>query len=242
MINCLIIDDEQGAIDVLTHYVKKIPFLNLVGACLGPLEALDKIYSEKVDLVFLDIHMPELSGIDFMKLMKGRVRVILTTAYSQYALEGYELNVIDYLLKPIPFERFVNAVQKAKEALEPKELVETKIPPKNEDEFMYVKTDSRIQKVRFGDIRYIESLGNYVSIYTEQERIVTLLTMKDVEERLPQQHFMRIHRSFVISLDYVQFIEGNQIFLDKKTALPLGETYRDKFFKALDEKMLTGKK
>ncbi len=214
----------------------------MVGACLGPLDALDKIYSEKIELVFLDIHMPELSGIDFMKLMKGRIRVILTTAYSQYALEGYELNVIDYLLKPIPFERFVNAVQKAKEALDPKETLEAKTPPKQEDEFMFVKTDSRIQKVRFGDIRYIESLGNYVSIYTEQERIVSHLTMKDIEERLSEQHFMRIHRSFVISLDYVQFIEGNQIFLDKRIALPLGETYRDKFFKALDDNMLTGKK
>lgn len=213
-----------------------------MGACLGPLDALDKIYSEKIELVFLDIHMPELSGIDFMKLMKGRIRVILTTAYSQYALEGYELNVIDYLLKPIPFERFVNAVQKAKEALDPKETLEAKTPPKQEDEFMFVKTDSRIQKVRFGDIRYIESLGNYVSIYTEQERIVSHLTMKDIEERLSEQHFMRIHRSFVISLDYVQFIEGNQIFLDKRIALPLGETYRDKFFKALDDNMLTGKK
>ncbi|MEI7581540.1 LytTR family DNA-binding domain-containing protein [Runella sp.] len=226
----------------MTHYINKIPYLNLVGACLGPLDALDKIYSEKIELVFLDIHMPELSGIDFMKLMKGRIRVILTTAYSQYALEGYELNVIDYLLKPIPFERFVNAVQKAKEALDPKETLEAKTPPKQEDEFMFVKTDSRIQKVRFGDIRYIESLGNYVSIYTEQERIVSHLTMKDIEERLSEQHFMRIHRSFVISLDYVQFIEGNQIFLDKRIALPLGETYRDKFFKALDDNMLTGKK
>lgn len=244
MINCLIVDDEQGAIDVLSHYCKKVPFLNLVSTCLGPLEALDKIYSEKIDLIFLDIHMPELSGIDFMKLMKGRIRVILTTAYSEYALEGYDLNVIDYLLKPIPFERFVSAVHKAKDILEPKEeqkaVTENKAS-KVEDEFMFVKTESRMQKVKFDDILYLESLGNYVSIYTTNERVITLLTMKDAEDTLLGKNFLRVHRSYIISLNYVQYIEGNQIFMNPKTAIPLGETYRQKFFTILDN-YLPGKK
>ncbi|TDB68861.1 LytR/AlgR family response regulator transcription factor [Arundinibacter roseus] len=248
-INCLIVDDEQGALDILTHYIQKTPFLNLTAACLGPMEALDKVYSEPVDLIFLDIHMPELSGIDFIKLLKGRARVILTTAYSEYALEGYELSVLDYLLKPISFDRFLKAVQKAREQIESTSLpvsenapAATTLPVPEEEDYIFVKVDARVQKVKFQDILYVEGLGNYVSIYTPSERIVTLLTMKDVEERLPARQFMRIHRSYILSLDRINYIEGNQVFIDKKTSLPLGETYRDRFFKALEEKMMTGKR
>lgn len=243
MINCLIVDDEQGAIDVLKHHVEKVSYLNLVATSLGPLEALDKIYTEKIDLIFLDVHMPQLSGIDFMKLLKGRIRVILTTAYSQYALESYDLNVIDYLLKPISFERFMQSVEKAKEIIIPVEKNAEKVqnPSKNEDDFMFVKTDSRMQKVRFDEIQYIESLGNYVSIYTPKDRIITLLTMKEIEEKLPEKTFIRVHRSYIISLEFLQYIEGNQIFITTKNPIPLGDTYRQKFFSMLDE-FVPGKK
>lgn len=243
MINCLIVDDEQGAIDVLKHHIEKVSYLNLVGASLGPLEALDKIYTEKIDLIFLDVHMPQLSGIDFMKLLKGRIRVILTTAYSQYALESYDLNVVDYLLKPISFERFLQSVEKAKEIIIPIEKTAEKNlnNAKNEDDFMFVKTDSRMQKVRFDEIQYVESLGNYVSIYTPKERIITLLTMKEIEEKLPEKTFIRVHRSYIISLEFLQYIEGNQIFINTKNPIPLGDTYRQKFFTMLDE-FVPGKK
>lgn len=245
MLNCLLVDDEPGALDILTHYVSKTPFLNLVAACLGPVEALEKVYTEKIDLIFLDIHMPELSGMDFIKLLKGRSKVILTTAYSQYALEGYEYDVVDYLLKPIPFDRFLKAAQKAQELFVPAAGVPAPgrtstdpVPAEPTEDSVFVKVDSRVQRVKFAEVLFVEGLGNYVTIHTPEGKVVTLLTMKEVEDRLPAAKFMRVHRSYILSLDRVQFIEGNQVFLDKKTAVPLGETYRAAFFKALEEKML----
>lgn len=246
-IRCIIVDDEQGAIDILTHYIAKTPFLELVGGFLGPLDALDTVYATNIDLIFLDIHMPELSGLDFIKLVKGRGKVILTTAYDQYALAGYEHNIVDYLLKPIPFERFLNAVQKVVDA-SPQHNATEAMPQHNQtlenqaDDHVFVKADGKVQKVMFRDINYIEGLGNYVTIHTTNGKIVTLLTMKEVEERLPEKSFMRVHRSFIVSLGKVQFIEGNQIFVDKKIAVPLGETFREVFFKALEEKMLLSKR
>ena len=179
--------------------------------------------------------------------MKGRVKVILTTAYDQYALEGYEYNVVDYLLKPIPFERFLKAAQKVVDSAQqnvPKEAsaTNTQTPEKQDEDHVFVKADGKVQKIKFDDILFIEGLGNYVTIHTANGKIVTLLTMKEVQERLPENSFMRVHRSFIVSLNQVQFIEGNQIFVDNKTAVSLGETYRETFFKALEEKMLLSKR
>lgn len=246
-IKCLVVDDEQGAIDILTHYISKTPFLELSGSFLGPLDALDAVYAGDIDLIFLDIHMPELSGLDFIKLLKGRVKVILTTAYDQYAMEGYEHNVVDYLLKPIPFERFLKAAQKVVDSAQqnvPKEVssANSQTPEKTEDDHVFVKADGKVQKIKFEDILYVEGLGNYVTMHTVNGKVVTLLTMKEVQERLPENSFMRVHRSFIVSLNQVQFIEGNQIFVDNKTAVSLGETYRETFFKALEEKMLLSKR
>jgi len=241
------VDDEQGAIDILTHYISKTPFLELTGSFLGPLDALDAVYTKDIDLIFLDIHMPELSGLDFIKLLKGRVKIVLTTAYDQYALEGYEHNVVDYLLKPIPFERFLKAAQKAMDLSEQSQAKE--VTPENaqttdnqQDDYVFVKADGKVQKVKFDDVLYVESLGNYVTIHTINGKVITLLTMKEVQERLPEGMFMRVHRSFIVSLGKVQFIEGNQIFVEAKTAVSLGETYREQFFKALEEKMLLSKR
>jgi DNA-binding LytR/AlgR family response regulator len=246
-IKCLVVDDEQGAIDILTHYISKTPFLELTGSFLGPLDALDAVYTKDIDLIFLDIHMPELSGLDFIKLLKGRVKIVLTTAYDQYALEGYEHNVVDYLLKPIPFERFLKAAQKAMDLSEQSQAKE--VTPENaqttdnqQDDYVFVKADGKVQKVKFDDVLYVESLGNYVTIHTINGKVITLLTMKEVQERLPEGMFMRVHRSFIVSLGKVQFIEGNQIFVEAKTAVSLGETYREQFFKALEEKMLLSKR
>jgi DNA-binding LytR/AlgR family response regulator len=234
------------AIDILTHYISKTPFLELTGSFLGPLDALDAVYTQGIDLIFLDIHVPKLSGLGFVKLLKGRIKVILTTAYDHYALEGYEHNVVGYLLKPIPFERFLKAAQKVmdlNEQSQPKKATPENVrtTEKQEDNYVFVKADGKVQKIKFDDILYIEGLGSYVTMHTTSGKVVTLLTMKEVQERLPENSFMRVHRSFIISLEKVQFIEGNQIFVDNKTAVSLGETYRETFFKALEEKILLSK-
>jgi two-component system LytT family response regulator len=246
ILRCLIVDDEQAALDVLTNYVSKTPFLTLVGAYTDPIVALDVINREQVDIVFLDIHMPEISGLEWIKLLRGKSRVILTTAYSQYALDGYNLDVVDYLLKPVPFDRFLHAVRKVQDMVQEKPAtpaVQNQHPAAVQasapvNDHVFVKVDSKIMKVRFQDILYIEGLGNYVSIFTETGRLVTLSTMKEVEEYLSDTYFMRVHRSYIIAFNRVEYIEGNQIFLGKNTNVPLGETYRERFFKMLEENMM----
>jgi len=246
LLNCLVVDDEPSARRILTGYIEKTPFLQLFASCENPLEALEIANAGSVDLIFLDIQMPQLSGLEFIKLHKSPAKVILSTAYSQHALESYELNVVDYLMKPCSFERFLQAAQKTREliGISPARPEPTNYaaPPAAEEDHIYVKVDSRMQKVGFQDILYVEGLGNYVSIYTTTERLVTLLTMKEVEERLPEQLFMRIHRSYILSLAHIQYIEGNQVFIDKNTALPLGETYRERFFNILEGKTMGGRR
>jgi len=248
-LRCLIVDDEQAALNVLTNYISKTPFLQLAGAYTDPIAALDVINREQIDIVFLDIHMPEISGLEWIKLLRGKSKVILTTAYSQYALDGYNLDVVDYLLKPVPFDRFLHAVRKVQDMVEQKpavtvisEPVAVSAPvPAVVNDHVFVKVDSKIVKVRFQDILYIEGLGNYVSIFTETGRLVTLSTMKEVEEYLSDTYFMRVHRSYIIAFNRVEYIEGNQIFLGKNTNVPLGETYRERFFKMLEENMMNRK-
>jgi two-component system, LytTR family, response regulator len=244
MINCLIIDDEQAAIDVLKIYIKGVSSLNLVAESLGPVGALEIVYTQKIDLIFIDIQMPELSGLDFIKLTKGRSKFILTTAYKQYALEGYEYNVVDYLLKPISFERFLQAIQKVQDTMIPvstPQEIQIISNSKSED-YIFIKTDNRMQKVNFAEILYVEGLGNYVTVHTTKGKFVTLLNVKDLEENLPSEMFMRVHRSYIISLGKIEFVEGNQIFLDKDTFIPLGETYKNQLWAALDSKIISSKK
>jgi two-component system LytT family response regulator len=249
-LRCLIVDDEQAALHVLTNYISKTPFLDLGGAYTDPIAALEVINREQIDIVFLDIHMPEISGLDWIKLLRGKARVILTTAYSQYALEGYNLDVVDYLLKPIPFDRFLHAVSKVQDLVEQRPAAQIQAgtvslqaatPSSPASDHVFVKVDSKIVKVRFQDILYIEGLGNYVSIFTDTGRLVTLSTMKEVEEYLSDLYFMRVHRSYIVAFNRVEYIEGNQIFVGKNINVPLGETYREKFFKMLEENMMNRK-
>lgn len=243
MISCLIVDDEQGAIDILHAYIQKTPYLTLVGSTTNPLEALGLLQTTSVDLLFLDIHMPQLSGLDFMRLITGKTMVILTTAYSEFAVEGFELNALDYLLKPIAFERFLSATQKA--------LHKTNAPAggrqpaEKADDYIFVKTESKgkLTRVNFADIIYVEGLKNYVTIITGEERIVSLLNIKDLEDRLPAKHFMRVHKSYLVSLDKIRALDGNQVlFKNVKASVPLGDTYRAAFFDALQEKVMGNKK
>jgi DNA-binding LytR/AlgR family response regulator len=234
MISCLVVDDEQSAVDLLCAFIRKTPFLTLAGATTNPLEALSLLQAQPVDLLFLDIHMPQLSGLDLMRLLPGGTRVVLTTAYSEFAVHGFELEALDYLLKPIAFERFLKAAQKARPAAAPLPIAapEATAPA----DYIFVKTESKgkMTKVDFADIVYVEGLKNYVSIQTLDDRVVTLLNIKDLEERLPARHFMRVHKSYIVSLDKIRALDGNQIFLKgMNTFVPLGDTYRAAFFEAL---------
>ncbi len=242
MIRCLVVDDEPLALNILEDYISKMPFLELVKATTNPIEALTMVQQGDADLVFLDVQMPELTGIQFLKIANGKAKVILTTAYPQYALEGYELDVVDYLLKPIAFDRFYKAVQKAQGILQPaaKGTVAEQAPQVQQqqdfnNDFIFVKTEHKIQKVYLHDILFIEGLKDYISIFTTTERIITLQNMKKMEDALPERYFVRVHRSYIVSLDKIDSIERSRIFIGDKI-IPVGDTYRDEFFKIIDGK------
>ncbi|WP_229598672.1 LytR/AlgR family response regulator transcription factor [Runella limosa] len=244
-IRCLAVDDEQHALDIISRYVEKIPNLELVAATTDAIEAFQLVQKEPIDLVFLDVHMPEITGIQFLKLLGGRTKVILCTAYPEYALEGYDLDIVDYLLKPMRFERFLKAVQKAQTLLEAEEQPKTASTSTTSflDDYIFVKTETKgkLLKVVLSEIRYVEGLGNYVSIFTDDKRIVTLLTIKELEERLPKTYFLRVHKSYIVALGKIQGIDGNQIMV-AEGHIPLGDTYREAFFNGLQQKIVASKK
>src|ERR1700761_6042534 len=243
MIRCLVVDDEALALHILEDYISKIPFLQLVKATTNPIEALGIVQDKGAELVFLDVQMPELSGIQFLKIANGKAKVILTTAYPQYALEGYELDVIDYLLKPIAFDRFYKAAQKAQAILQPAAAENKPLPAEQPQQprqdlltdFIFVKTEHKIQKVYLNDILFIEGLKDYISIFTPAERIITLQNMKKMEDALPEKHFIRVHKSYIVSINKIDSIERSRIFIGDKV-IPVGDTYRDEFFKIVDGK------
>lgn len=239
MINCVIIDDEQHAIELLSIHVKQTPFLNLVNTFLNPLEALSFLNSEqneRIDLLFLDINMPELSGLDFIKLLNENYQIILTTAYKEFALEGYEYNVVDFLLKPVMFNRFLKSVIKVQDELA---KVRKSLPADIEGEshnFFFIKTEHKGKhlKIGFDEIDYIESMKNYVAIYRGKSKKLALMTMKSLEDILPRNKFIRVHYSFIVAIDKITMIEGNMVSIagiDKP--IPIGITYKDRFFEML---------
>ncbi|MEM1134440.1 MAG: LytTR family DNA-binding domain-containing protein [Bacteroidota bacterium] len=243
MITCLVVDDEQSAVDILIQYIERTPFLKLAATTNEPLEAIELIQKNQIDLIFMDIRMPHLSGLDLAKMISGKCKIIFTTAYSEFAIQGYEYDALDYLLKPIPFQRFLAAAQKALN----KDISSYTDwqPEENEDDYIFVKTENKgkMVKVNFKEITYIEGLKNYVSIYTKNDRIVTLLNIKDLKNRLPDKKFMRVHRSYIVAMEQIKAVDGNQILLNNmKAYIPLGDTYRQTFFDALKEKIMGGKK
>ncbi|HWK59486.1 MAG TPA: LytTR family DNA-binding domain-containing protein [Parapedobacter sp.] len=236
MVRCIAVDDEPLALDIIADYVAKVPELTLVTSTTNAIDALALVQNGEVDLAFLDVQMPELTGIQFLKIINGKCDVILTTAYPQYALDGYELNVVDYLLKPIAFDRFYRSVQKvlnnrAQQTLQP---VAASLPSDAVD-FIFVKTEHKIQRVDLDDILYIEGLKDYISIYTADERIVTLQNMKKMEDILPSNRFIRVHRSYIVALDKIASIERGRIFIEDKI-IPVGDTYRDGFYKHIGDR------
>ena len=236
MIRCLVVDDEPLALDILEDYISKVPFLTLVKTTTSAIEGLSLVQSDAIDLVFLDVQMPELTGIQFLKIINGKCDVILTTAYSQYALDGYELDVVDYLLKPIAFDRFYKAAQKVLQNhgnghSAPQEQASAA----NSHGFIFVKTEHKIQKIYLDDILYIEGLKDYISIFTKTERIITLQNMKKMEESLPAKSFIRVHKSYIVAIGKIESIERSRIQIGEKI-IPIGDTYREYFFKQIEDK------
>jgi two-component system LytT family response regulator len=243
MLRCIAVDDEAFATRLLASYIQKIPTLELVGTTTNPLEALQWVQEGRTDLVFLDIQMPELTGLQFLKICGNKCKVVLTTAYPEYALEGYEHDVVDYLLKPIAFDRFLRAVHKA-QALVP---AAAPVPPPApvpsaplvtaSADYLFVKGESKNKylKLNYADILYVQGLKNYISIHVGGQRVVTYQTLRDLEAQLPQPPFVRVHKSFIISLDHLRMVEGNTLLVGTES-ITVGETYREEFFKLIREK------
>lgn len=238
-IKCLVVDDEPLARDLLEGYIKKTPFLELVGKSWSAIEAIQALEEKEVDLLFLDIQMPELTGMEFSKTLAKEVKVIFTTAFEQYALEGYKVNALDYLLKPFSYAEFLKAANKAKEWFDL--LQSQKQPPVNVPvkESLLVNSEYKLIKIDLKDILYFEGLKDYVKIFLQDtaKPILSLMTLKSLEEQLPADRFMRVHRSYIINLDKISAIERSFIQIDKK-AIPIADNYKERFQEYLSKKFL----
>lgn len=229
-LKCIIVDDEPLAQEVLQRYLENTRELELVKTCSNALEAFEILHTEPVDLMFLDISMPVISGIDFLRSLRRSPAVIITTAHPDFALQGYELDVVDYLMKPVSLERFMKAVNKAIER------VHRPQPSIRESElqkvdYMFVKSDQKLIKIRFSDIDYIEGMKDYVKIFTKEKMIVTLHTMKYFEGSLPSNSFIRIHKSYIVNLDSIRTIQGNELEVRQSARLPIGSSFKENLMK-----------
>jgi len=238
MLNCLIVDDEPLALDLLESYVKKTSFLHFVGRCSSAMEALDAIHQGGIDLLFLDIQMPELNGLELSKMIGETPKVVFTTAFQQYALEGFRVNAVDYLLKPISYQEFLQAANKAVKLFDLLRNQNGNDTTSNDS--IFVKTDYKLVQISLSSILYVEGLKDYVKIYTDNtpEPILSLMSMKVVEERLPSDRFMRVHRSFIVQLDRIKTIERNRIVFGK-THIPISDTYKEHFMEFLNKRFFT---
>jgi two-component system, LytTR family, response regulator len=232
-IRCLIVDDEPPAREVLRRYIEQLPMLCLVGECGNAIEAIRMLQQEQVDLIFLDIRMPQLNGNDLLKVVKNPPPVIFTTAHAEYALEGYDLDVMDYLLKPIRFDRFVKAVNKIIQ-INGHRVIDPQLPPEEEkrESFVYFRCDRKMVKVMLRDILYIESMKDYVKVFTTQGMLMTKQSISSVEAMLPEQDFVRAHRSYIVSIGKIKSFTQEMIGIEK-TEIPIGKLFRNTVMKAL---------
>lgn len=240
MLNCLIVDDEQHAIELLEMHLKKVPYVNIKATFTDALKAIEYLHTHEADLIFLDVNMPDISGIEFIKVLNKKINIIIVSAFREYALEGFEHEVVDFILKPVSFDRLLRSLQKAR----PVQPAKEKEAAENA-EYIVLKTDSKnkLYKVDFDDIVYVEGLKNYVSVITSTQKIVTLLNIKSLEDQLPKERFIRVHKSYIVSLNQVKSVDGNQIFLkDIKEAIPVSETYKAAFFNLLKNQLVQNKK
>ena len=237
MIRCIAIDDEALALDLIEDNIRKVPFLEMVKKCRSAFDAMENLKQDQVDLIFLDIQMPDISGIQFLKSLKTKPLVIFTTAYEKYALEGFELDVIDYLLKPFSFDRFLKAVNKAAEYLEVKNRtlsngIQDEIRATRD--FIFVKADYKLVKIDFKDILFIEGLKDYIKIFTGDKPVITLMGMKLIEDKLPAGEFIRVHRSYIVSLKKIRFIQRNFIQIGERE-IPISDNYREQLFNIINQ-------
>ena len=242
MIRCMAIDDEPLALQQVVTYINKVPFLELVAQCQSALEARQFLEQDTVDAIFCDINMPDLNGMEFVKSLTVPPLVVFTTAYSEYAVEGFRVNAVDYLLKPFGLQDFQRAANRLKERLESSVASSTVVggsAAETTDDTIFLKTEYRIVKVSISDIRYVEAMSEYLKVWlsSESKPIITLLSMKKMEERLPNT-FMRIHRSYIVNLTKIQEVNKNRIIMDAETYLPIGDLYKEAFQAYLDTKFL----
>lgn len=239
ILNCWIVDDEPLALSLLESYVNRVPFLKLTGKYYSAISAMQNIASEKVDILFLDIQMPGVNGMDFAHTISDHTRVIFTTAFSEYAVEGYKVNALDYLLKPFSFEEFLVAAKKALNWFE----IKTRSGSDSERERLvlgiFVKSEYKYLHILYKDIDYIEGLKDYVKIYTEADAkpVLSLMSLKQLEEELPFDNFMRVHRSYIINMDKISSINKNRITICNKQ-IPIGDTYRKQFMAIIDKRQI----
>lgn len=236
MLNCLIVDDEPLARKLLSDYVQKVPYLKLLRTCSDPMEALDFLRDNPVDLLFLDIQMPEITGLTLLKILQKKPWVILTTAYSEYALESYDLDVVDYLLKPITLERFLKAMEKINQRMQrivnqqlpSEEVASLPVAAEAGPAYIFVKDGTKLVKVKLSEIMYVEGMKDYVAIHTPQQRIVTLQRLKAMEEQLPESQFIRIHNSYIVALEWLDSIHKEKVKVGS-ALLPISDSYRKSF-------------
>jgi len=238
-INCIAIDDEPLALDIIRAYCQKIPFLNLVGTFSNAIDTLEYLRHNTVDLMFLDIQMEELTGIQLLNSLKNKPLVIFTTAYDQYAIQGFDLDVLDYMLKPISYERFVKGAGKALEQIQkqsdsPSSEKQEKTITSGGKSFFFVKTETRIEKVNSSEVLYVEGMGDYWRIVTKSRRIMTLMNAKGIEEILHEPDFCRVHKSFFVAIDKIEFVERKQIKIGE-ILIPVSDTYQKNFFELIEK-------
>lgn len=239
--NCLAIDDEPLALDIIRNFSAKIDFINLAGTFTNPIEAIKLINRHEIDVIFLDIQMPNITGLEFIRSLKNPPLVIFTTAYPNYALEGFDLNATDYLVKPISFERFLRSVNKAYEIIN---LRNTKLPHTElasdtavPEKYLMIKVEYSTVKVDLSQVLYIEGLKDYIKIYTGKKPLLTKSTMKNIEEKLPSDQFIRVHKSFIVAFSKIESIENNRVIIGEKY-IPIGNQFKAGFYAMLDSKRL----
>ena len=238
MIKCVIIDDEQPAINVLKNYINRIPHLKLVGSETNPVLGIDIIKAEMPDVVFLDIQMDEMTGIEVMKEIGNNTKVIFCTAYSEFAVTSYELDAVDYLMKPIEFSRFSKSVQRLTDLIGHQPSVYQEALA---DDYIFVKAGQRgkMLKIDFNDIDYVEAMNNYIAFHRGSQKTLAYLTMKELEERLPTSDFMRIHKSYIVALKQIALMENNELILKKNSSrIPIGANYKEIFMKRMQDKLI----
>lgn len=240
MIRCIIIDDEPLALKQMESYIKKIPYMDLVAACQSAIDAKEVLENNKIDAIFCDINLPELNGLDFIKSLENPPMVVFTTAYSEYAVEGFQLNAVDYLLKPFGCEDMKRAAEKLKKCQEAMRTLQ-EVSQIDEDDAIFLKTEYKIVRIKISHIRYVEAMSEYLRIHliNYSRPIIVLLSMKKMEERLPSRSFMRVHRSYIINLKMIQEISKNRVMLGDNVEVPIGDSYREQFNAYINSKFLT---